>query len=414
MSATPRAIGLREANSADPVIECPHCRSEIRLTESLAAPLLKTKEIEFRQRDAELRDRESNIDRALNERLALERKKLSEDEQKKARLAFGAELEAKQREVEDLNDVLKMRNEKLAQAQAAQAELVRKQRELDDAKRELDLTVEKRVTASIADIQSKARQAAADEMKLKVIEKDQVIQSMQRQIEELRRKSEQGSQQLQGDAQEVELESILSARFIQDGISRVPRGEFGGDVLQQVLSTGGNMCGTILWESKRTKHWTDSWLTKLRQDQRTAKADFAVIVSHTLPKDVIHFGYIDGVYVVSPQCVVPVATILRKVLLELSIARQSSEGLETKATMIYQYLTGPRFRQRMQAMVEAFTTMQSDLSSERKAIQKQWAKREMQIETMIGATTGMFGDLQGIAGKSLQEIEGMQMLAIEE
>ena len=413
MSANPRTIGLHEHDAADPVIECPHCQSEIRLTESLAAPLLKTKEIEFRQREAELRDRESNIDRALNERLALERKRLAEDEQKKARLALGAEIEARQRELKDLTDILKQRDVKLAEAQAAQADLVRRQRELDDAKRELDLTVEKRITASIGEIQAKARQAAADEMRLKVIEKDQVIQSMQRQVEELRRKAEQGSQQLQGDVQELELESVLSARFIQDGIARVPRGEFGGDVLQQVLSSAGNVCGAILWESKRTKHWTDSWLTKLRQDQRSAKADFAVIVSHTLPKDVTHFGYLDGVYVVSPQCVVPVATLLRKALLELSIARQASEGFETKATMIYQYLTGSRFRQRMQAMVEAFTSMQDDLNAERKAIQKQWAKREAQIETMIGATTGMFGDLQGIAGKSIQEIEGMQMLSLE-
>jgi hypothetical protein len=411
MHTTVRSLPARELHAHEPTISCPHCHQDIKLTESLAAPLLKNKEIEFKQREAELRDRESSIDRVLTERLAAERKKLADEEQKKARLALATELESKQREVIELGEILRAREAKLAEAQGAQAELVRKQRELDDQKREIELTIEKRVTASVGEIQLKAKQEAADEMKLKVLEKEQVIQSMQRQIEEMRRKAEQGSQQLQGDVQELELESLLSRRFAHDTVTRVPRGEFGGDVLQQVLSPAGNPCGTILWESKRTKNWSESWLSKLRQDQRTAKAEFAVIVSQVLPKEVAYFDLVDGVYVVSPQCIVPVATLLRKGLLELAIARQSSEGRETKAAMVYQYLTGPRFRQRMQAMVEAFTAMQEDLNTERKAIQKQWAKRETQIETMIVAATGMFGDLQGIAGKGIREIEGMRLLA---
>ena len=172
------------------------------------------------------------------------------------------------------------------------------------------------------------------------------------------------------------------------------------------------MCGTILWESKRTKSWSDAWLAKLRQDQRAAKADIAVIVSQTLPKDVTNFDLLEGVYVVSPQCIVPVATLLRKALLELAIARQSSEGRETKAALIYQYLIGPRFRQRVQAIVEAFTCMQEDLGAERKVFQKQWAKREMQLERLMNSTVGMYGELQGIAGRSLEEIEGLDMLAL--
>lgn len=380
MSLNPRPFAVR---SVDPTIDCPHCHNEIRLTESLAAPLL-----------------------------AAERKRLADEEQKKARLALGTELESKQRALDDLNQVLRMRDAKLAEAQAAQAELVRKQRELDDKSRELELTIERRVTASVSEIQSKAKQGAVDEVKLKVLEKDQLIHSMQRQIEELRRKSEQGSQQLQRDVQEVELASILSSRFASDNITRVARGEFGGDVQQQVLSTAGTVCGSILWESKRTKNWSDSWLAKLRQDQRTAKADFAVIVSQALPKEVTHFDQVDGVYVVSPQCVVPVAALLRRALLELAIARQSSEASETKAALVYQYLTGPRFRQRLQAMVEAFTSMQEDFAAEKKSIHKQWAKRETQLDRMMHSTVGMYGDLQGIAGKSVQEIEALELLTV--
>ena len=141
--------------------------------------------------------------------------------------------------------------------------------------------------------------------------------------------------------------------------------------------------------------------------------DFAVIVTHTLPKDVKNFDLVDGVYVVGPQCAIPVATLLRKALIELAIARQASEGHETKAALVYEYLTGPRFRQRLQAMVEAFTAMKSDLEAEKKAIQKQWAKRDMQLDRIMQSTVGMHGDLQGIAGKTIQEIEGMELLAME-
>lgn len=412
MSTNPRPFPVRDAQTAEPTIDCPHCHNEIRLTESLAAPLLKSKELEFSRKEAALRDRETSLDRTLTERLAAERRKLAEEEHKKARLALGTELESKQRALEDLHQILRVRDAKLAEAQAAQAELVRKQRELDDKSRELELTIEKRVTASVGEIQSKAKQEAVEEVKLKVLEKDQLIHSMQRQIEELRRKSEQGSQQLQGDVQELELASILSSRFATDTVTRVARGEFGGDVLQQVPGAAGNVCGSILWESKRTKDWNQKWLAKLRQDQRSARADVAVIVSETLPKNVTHFECIEGVYVVSPQCVVPVAALLREGLRELSMVRNASEGQTTKEALIYQYLIGPRFRQRLEAIVEAFKSMQDDLNAERKVIQKQWAKRECQIERLMSSTVGIHGDLQGIAGKSVAEIESLGFLAL--
>ena len=191
----------------------------------------------------------------------------------------------------------------------------------------------------------------------------------------------------------------------------MPKGEYGGDVLQRVVSAGGQACGTILWESKRTKNWSDGWLVKLREDQRTAKAEIAVIVSQVLPKGVETFDLVDGVWVTHPRAALPVAIILRQTLLEVALARQASEGQQTKTEMVYQYLTGPRFRHRVEAIVEAFSTMQEDLDKERKAIMKQWAKREEQIERVMEATVGMYGDLQGIAGKSLQEIEGLELQA---
>ncbi len=420
----------------EPTITCPNCKTEIKLTESLAAPLIESTRRQFEQRLAQkdseiiqreqvMRDKEKQLaedKRKLDdqvasqvaEQLKAERARVIAEESRKAKLASAAELENKARELIELQEVLKSRDEKLAQAQKAQAELIKKQRELDDARRELELTVEKRVQDGLTTVRTQAKKEAEDEQKLKVMEKEQTIAAMQKQIEDLKRRAEQGSQQLQGEVQELELENLLRMKFPYDAIEPVPKGEYGGDVLHRVVGVGGQPGGTILWEFKRTKNWSDPWLVKLRDDQRTAKAEIAIIVSQVLPKGVETFELIEGIWVTHPRVVLPVAMILRQSLLEIAVARQSSEGQQTKTEMVYQYLTGPRFRQRVEAIVEAFSTMQEDLDKERKAITRQWAKREEQIERVMTATVGMYGDLQGIAGKSLQQIDGLEFPALED
>ena len=231
---------------------------------------------------------------------------------------------------------------------------------------------------------------------------------MQRKIEELKRKSEQGSQQLQGEAQELELETMLRKNFPRDDIQPVPKGEFGGDVVQQVDNLVGPSRGTILWETKRTKNWINEWLPKLREDQRAAKADVAILVSHALPKGLDGFGLVDGVWVTEPRFVIALAVLMRESLIELSGVRLAAEGQQTKAEMVYHYLTGPRFKQRLEPIVEKFSDMLSDLDKERRNMARGWAKREAQIRVVLESTAGMYGDLQGIAGKTLQEIDGLQ------
>lgn len=420
----------------EPSVICPSCKTAIKLTESLAAPLIEVtrkqfeqqlaqKDREIIQREQAMREKEKQLaedKRKLDDQvtdqvaaqLKSERTRIIAEESKKAKLASATELENKARELADLQEMFKAHDAKLAEAQKAQAEWIKKQRELDDAKRELELTVEKRVQEGLDATRQQAKKDAEEEQKLKVMEKEQTIAAMQKQIEDLKRRAEQGSQQLQGEVQEMEIENLLRTQFPFDAIEPVPKGEFGGDVLHRVIGTGGQNGGSILWEFKRTKNWSDAWLVKLRDDQRTAKAEVAVIVSQALPKGVETFEMIDGVWVTHPRAALPVAMILRQTLLEIAMARQASEGQQTKTEMIYQYLTGPRFRHRVEAIVEAFSTMQEDLDKERKAIMKQWAKREAQIERVMGATVGMYGDLQGIAGKSLQEIEGLSFPALED
>ncbi|MDF0643470.1 MAG: DUF2130 domain-containing protein [Nitrospira sp.] len=415
---------------SEPTIICPSCKTEIKLTESLAAPLIEStrrdyekqlaqKDADATKREAGIREREEAIakekerlDEQVAEKVRQERSRIAAEEAKKAKLALQTDLDQMAKEVTDLQEVIKQREAKLAEAQKAQADLLKKQRELDDAKRELELTVEKRVQEGLSVTREQAKKEAEESLKLKVLEKEQTIVSMQKQIEELKRKAEQGSQQLQGEVQELELEALLRAKFPRDTIEPVPKGEHGGDALQHVVGPNGQPCGTIIWESKRTKNWSDGWLAKLREDQRAAKAEIAVIVSQSLPKEIETFGVVENVWVTHTKTVLPLAHTLRHSLIEVASARQASEGQQTKTEMIYQYLTGPRFRQRVEAIVEAFSSMQEDLDKEKKAIIKQWAKREEQIDRVMQATAGMYGDLQGIAGKTIQEIEGLELRAL--
>ena len=390
---------------SEPTIICPNCKTEIRLTESLAAPLIEATRQRFA---AQLAEKDKEIERRLRD----ERAKIAEAEAQKARLLVQNDLEQNARKLRDIEEVLEQRNLKLAEAQKAQAELIRKERELEDARREMDLNIEKKIQEGIGTVREQAKKEAEEALTLKVREKEATISAMQKQIEELKRKAEQGSQQLQGEVQELELEDLLRAKFPLDAIEPVPKGEHGGDVTQTVKGASGNPCGSILWESKRTRNWSDGWLVKLREDQRAARADIAVIVSRALPAGVQSFELIDHVWVAHPSVAPAVATVMRQTLIEVAMARQASEGQHTKVELVYQYLTGPRFRQRVQAIVEAFSTMQEDLDKERKAITKQWAKREAEIERVMQATVGMYGDLQGIAGKTLQEIEGLELKAL--
>lgn len=415
----------------EPVINCPSCKAEIKLTESLAAPLvhatraqyekqLADKETAIAAREkaaadklAEAAQARAAVDEQVAAKLAEQRTQVAAEEAQKAKRLLGNDLAAKVQQLAALEEVLKDRDTKLADAQKTQADLLKKQRELADARRQLDLTVERKVAASLGEIRAKAKLEAEDGLKLTITEKEEQIAGMKRQIEELKRKAEQGSQQLQGEALEIHLESLLRSKFPFDAIEPVAKGEFGGDVVQRVIGPGGVVCGSILWESKRTRNWSDGWLAKLRDDQRTAKAELAILVTDALPKHVETFDHVDGVWVTERRCAVPMAIALRQTLVELQNARQVQDGQHTKMELLYSYLTGPRFRHRIEAIVEKFRDMEMDLAREKKATVRLWAKREAQIQGVIEATVGMYGDMQGIAGRAMQEIPSLELPLIE-
>ncbi len=415
----------------EPTIVCPSCKTEIKLTESLAAPLIESTRRQYEQRiadkDADIAKREKavkeqqaalakaqeSIDEQVAAKLKAERAAIAAAEAKKAREALADELTKAQEERAATEALLKDRDAKLAEARKNELELRQERQRLQEEKEQFELDKQRAIDAERAKIRESAQKDADEQARLKLAEKDKTITDLQAKLQDALRKAEQGSQQLQGEIQELELEAVLREQFPRDTIEPVPKGQFGGDVLQRVFGPSGQPCGTILWESKRTKNWSDGWLAKLREDMRAAGAEVAVVVSQVLPKDTDTFNLIDGVWVTSFKCAVPVAVALRHTLIELAATRTAGEGQQTKMEMVYQYLTGPRFRHRVQAIVEKFTDMQEDLEKERKTMTRLWAKREEQIRGVIESTAGMYGDLQGIAGKTLQEIEGLDVKMLE-
>jgi hypothetical protein len=375
---------------SDPTIKCPKCNAEFPLTDSLAAPLLEASRKNFEQQ--------------LVEQSAA----IAADADKRIRAALADDIAKANEEKTAAQQLLKDRDTKLAEARKNELELRQERQKLQEEKEQFELEKQRAIDAERAKIRESAQKDADEKSRLKIAEKEKTINDLQIKLQDALRKAEQGSQQLQGEVLELQLEEILRQAFPLDNIIPVPKGEYGGDILHQVCDKLAQPCGTILWESKRTRNWSDGWLAKLRENQRAAGAEIAIIVSEALPNSVSTFDLMDGVWVSSPKCATAVAIALRYALLELAAARNSVSGQQSKMELVYEYLTGSKFRHRIEAIVEKFDDMRSDLEKERKSMTKQWAKREEQIRCVVDSVAGMFGDLQGIAGKAILEIEGLE------
>ena len=277
------------------------------------------------------------------------------------------------------------------------------------ALRNIDLEVERRLQDASKKVREQALKELDEQHRLKLLEKEQQVDALRRQIEDLKRSAEQGSQQAQGEVLEVALEQLLKDLFATDSIEPVPKGVRGADVIQRVLDESGTDCGLILWESKRTRHWSKDWLPKLRDDLRMVGASRSVIVSEQLPEHIRHFGQVDGVWVVSWACIHPVAVALREGLIAVAKSRRAVEGQHGKMELVYNYLIGQEFYNRVSGIVEAFVTMGQDLEEEKRAFTTRWNKRAKQLARVLDSTSGLYGDLQGIIGRSLPEIKGMSL-----
>ena len=240
-----------------------------------------------------------------------------------------------------------------------------------------------------------------DEYRLKVQEKELQLQELKEKLDEAQRKAELGSVQRMGEVLEVDLFDTLSQAFPTDDLERVKKGQKGGDLIQTVRNTSGVVCGRIKWESKHTQNWSDTWLPKLREDQREHKCDLAALMSDVLPEGVEYFECIDGVWVSGLETIVPMAAALRRGLIDTASARRAAAGAASLKDQVYAYLTGPEFRARVQGLVEPVVELRNSLESEKRATARQFAAREKQIDRVGAGLAGMYGDLQGLVGASL-------------
>lgn len=404
-------------------IICPHCRQEIPLTEAVAHQVRRqfqadfdaqraAQEKAFAEREAQLREIQKQLEagrKALAEeverRLAEERQRLLADARQQAESKLAVELQ-------DLRAKLTEQTSKLAEAQKTELDLRKQRRELEERQKALELEVARKLDTERAQIREAAQRAAAEEQRLRLGEKEKLIADLQKQIETLRQKAEQGSQQAQGEALELAFEDQLRAAFPGDDITPVSTGVRGADILQRVRTPAGQVCGMIIWEAKRTRNWQKGWIAKLKEDQREHRAELAVLLTVALPPEVTHFASVDGVWVTNFACAIGLAGALRQGLLSLAGVRRAESGKKEKMAVLYAYLSSTEFRQRIEAIVEAFVSMKADLDTEKRAMAKQWARREKQIEQVVHTTAQMYGDLQGIVGQAaLPEIKVLELTA---
>ena len=437
----------------DQTINCPNCQTSIPLSQALSEQIkhqleeklsaeYKAKADQLAQDTAKIaqqklaleeeqKKREDELaakQKALEKELEVQQKKLKEaaaEQQKiveeqvkkqvdgeKLKLWQVAQEKAKEKidtELKDLQEQFKEKAQKLEEAQKNELELRKQARDLEEQKKNLDLELQRKLDEERKKIAEDVRKTEEEQFRLKLLEKDKQVEIMQKTIEDLRRQSQQGSMQIQGDVQENDIKSVLSTTFFTDSISDVPTGIKGGDLIHQVNNQMGQKAGVILWESKNTKSWSNEWVTKLKQDQGAAGADICMLVTRVLPDDINGFGIKSGVWVLEPQYILPLTTTLRMHLLELSKLKNSLVGRDQKMEYLYEYLCGTQFKNRIESIVMAFSELQKDLATEKRAMERIWRKRSQEIERVIENTAGLYGDLQGMVGAGLPSIQALEL-----
>jgi hypothetical protein len=405
----------------DPTLKCPKCGAEVPLTESLAAPMVAavrtemqskidaaTRQAEEAQRSAKAK--EAGLEEELTTRMKAQVTLAEVSAKEKARSEMAADFACEQAIAVKAQQEAEALRIKLADAQKAQAEALRKERELADRERELELTIQTKISEGVGAARDAARRDASEEFKLQLMQSELKQRELADQITDLKRKSEEASQRVQGEVLELDVEAQLRSRYPRDEFAEVGKGIRGADITHRVLAPSGVACGTIIYEVKRTKTFSFPWLAKLRQDGREAHADALILVTQAMPDDVEQFALIEGVWVCRAAVLHPLVDAIRVGLLGAQAVRQAAEGEATQAESVYRYLTGPRFKSRIEASIEAWTAMQADLEAERRAMTRAWAKRAAQIDTVMNSTAGLFGDLQATA--TLPEIAALSMTAL--
>lgn len=369
------------------VIKCPHCKKEFEISDALNR--------EFREKLAEELEAKHKIE------LEKQKKELEEKTAKKVREELGLKLRDQENEAKEAKE----RGKRLEEELLNMNKLIRELKQKDEDRK---LEMEKKLLEEEELIKKKAIDEATKESHTKLLEKDKQIQDAMKEIEDMKRKLQQGSQQTQGEVFELEFEKLLSVNYPNDKILPVGKGIKGGDVIQEVWDSRGIYVGKILWELKNTKTWSEGWIDKLKNDKRTINAEEAVLVSNILPNDVdVPAKFRNQVWITKQSFVIPLADTLRAKLIQLHYVRNSVKNKDEKMEILYKYLSGTEFVHRVEAIVDAFTNMQDEVEKEKRYFANKWARDEKNIRQVIDNTYGMHGDLRGVIGDSLPKIKGL-------
>ncbi|MEI6042517.1 MAG: DUF2130 domain-containing protein [bacterium] len=378
---------------------CPECHQPISIDIDNAL----TSQIESRL-SKEFEEKEKNMKESLKRENQANLSKQEDELRKQIKESVERDSGA---EKKFLEEQLKETKTKLETAKHNELELRKGNQKLKDDQDAFELDKARQMDEERKKIEENASKKATDAKQAEIDQLSKNLLNTQKALDEAQRKAAQGSQQTQGEVQEIALEELLKSEFIYDDITPVPKGVNGADVIQTVRTKNGVECGKIIWESKKTKSWTEGWIQKLKDDQRLVKADIAVIVSSVLPQGADGISLRNGVWVCDIKLAISIATALRNTLEVVSREKTMSVGKNEKMEILYSYLTGTEFKQRIETIVEAFSSMNSSLVKEKLAYEKIWSEREQQIQKVVKNTIGIYGDFSGIV--QLQRIEALEL-----
>ncbi|MBI3135680.1 MAG: DUF2130 domain-containing protein [Bacteroidetes bacterium] len=412
-------------------ITCPNCGTTFNAEEAIAKGLeekltrefqeknkkaaeqLELKNQEFLRKQTDLenlrKEFESRQEKAREEyaqKLKEDREKILAESKAKAEKEAGESIGLK---LKDLEETLQKKQKENLELQKKEIEFLKKEQELKEIKDKMELEIQRKMLEVKKQSEEELSRRFSEQFELREKEYKKQIDDQKKLTEEMQRKMEQGSMQLQGEVQELVIEEVLKAAFPFDVIEEVAKGARGADCIQTVRNNLMQECGKIIYESKRTKAFSQEWINKLKDDMRASGAELAVLITETPPKDQKHFAHINGVWVCSYTEFKALAAVLRDSLIRIKSASESNENKGEKMEMLYSYLTGNEFRQQVEAIVEGFTSLQTELEKEKKAMQLIWKRREKQIEKVIHNTLAMHGSVKGIAGASVQDIRSLEL-----
>lgn len=408
----------------DTQIKCPNCATSIDVQDILAQKLEEEIKHKYqKQLHNEQQRYKQEQEKLLAEKEAFERKKQQENElfqerlekkirEEKAVLENKLKHKLQEEQLEQFNALQKELNEKSEQIKElnrSKAEIERLKREKNELKEVAEAEAQKRLSETLLSEKEKIRKAEEERNELKFKELVKQLEDQKKLTEEMKRKQEQGSMQMQGEVQELAIEEWLSSQFPLDSIEEIKKGARGGDCIQVVNTRTRQACGKIYYESKRTKDFQPGWIEKFKADMRDKGADIGVLVTQAMPSDFDRMGIKDGVWICNYEEFKGLCAVLRESVIQLSMAVSSQENKGDKMHMLYDYLTSNNFKMQVEAIVEGFTQMKTELDSEKRSMQRIWKQREKQIEKVLTNTIEMYGSIKGIAGNAIQSVKALEL-----